>query len=74
MKERRAPNSLPSSFYANNPTESTAAERHHHVGQPHGIAPLLPSLTWWEAHLVFLQRQAPPRYRQYRFPSLPSWL
>ena len=31
---------------------------HQHVGQLHGIAPHLPSLTWWEAHLGFWQRQA----------------
>ena len=40
------PNQLPPSGY-------------RHEGQLHRIAPYPSSLTWWEAHLVFLQRQAP---------------
>jgi hypothetical protein len=32
---------------------------HQHVGQLDGITPHLPSLTWWEAHLVFVRHQAP---------------
>jgi hypothetical protein len=41
---------------------------HQHVGQLDGIAPQLPSLTWWEAHLVFVQRQAPLDIASIGFP------
>jgi hypothetical protein len=41
---------------------------HQHVGQLHGIAPHLPSLTWWEAHPGFLQRQAPLDIASIGFP------
>jgi hypothetical protein len=41
---------------------------HQHLGQLHGIAPHLPSLTWWEAHLLFLQRQAPLDVASIGFP------